>query len=944
VTKTGGREEEGRAAERERAGSSAAAAVVAVKKKKPCPSADPIHSPLVPAFSTVTEGSEPKDKKTKKHAISPDLASPLCRTERRTERSVHRRTRKTEDAHAEHNTRSKSLGVQRTKERHNISYLSPNHPHASERPLVRGSERAERVRRLELSPRFEKEKLGREERKDVVVGSQTNLTPVAVASTRSPRTLPVYASGDKAKEVDERRRLRTALTTPPRQLELCVVEEERLERRKRRELRRLAEAERGHDRAVPGEVPGTEPSRRLRRKRSSASVGRKTRVESSTRIRSRDAEARSKTMGRSPLLPMSVREQSQPKMAFPSSKRWEAFHGDNITGLYDINDGKIGLRNLCNTCFMNAGLQCLSHVEPVAAYFLTGKYKQELNVTNPLGCGGKLAIEFSKFLKLMWSGESRSSSSKAVSPKQMHRALEQFAPHLMEGYEQQDVQEFLAYMLDGLSEDLNLVKEKPPPDNMTEDEEEKMYADMEAKHGEEYVAAMHWKKYLLRNKSFLVDICQGQLRSVLTCTECGYSSKTYDPYLYLSLPVSVNMRSLADSLNSFLEEETLDGDDRWRCKRCKKQVVTTKKMDIYKAPSVLILHLKRFSFSYRTGATSKVNTYLEIPLTLNLSEYIVSTHKDSLTYDVIGVCNHSGPHGFGHYTATCKHPIDNFYYHFNDDEVVLRVEDLNDVISSHAYVVFLLRHATNDPLRRQTITLPDVWPHWVSKKDSQIVPIPEDERIPLSGRRVEDKSAGSSTFGGSAREENFDGFKASGEVTKQNSTGSLNSSVQRMAGRDTEPGSQVAKLDSGRSEKASSSADRRKDSKDSSPRVRPEELDEAVGSRSPPRESTPRKKKWLQNLKSSMDFKKDKSDGTIVVEDKKRAKKDKKDKKKDKKDDDSGPLHTAVSSPSLRKGLFSRSSRKSKQAKQATREGEDGGALREESALTLPADGGRKER
>lgn len=29
-----------------------------------------------------------------------------------------------------------------------------------------------------------------------------------------------------------------------------------------------------------------------------------------------------------------------------------------------------------NTCFMNAGLQCLSHIEPISAYFLTGKYAE----------------------------------------------------------------------------------------------------------------------------------------------------------------------------------------------------------------------------------------------------------------------------------------------------------------------------------------------------------------------------------------------------------------------------------------------------------------------------------------------------------------------------------------------------------------------------------------
>eukprot|EP00397_Hematodinium_sp_SG-2012_P001859 GEMP01001864.1.p1 GENE.GEMP01001864.1~~GEMP01001864.1.p1 ORF type:complete len:819 (+),score=183.47 GEMP01001864.1:290-2746(+) len=431
-------------------------------------------------------------------------------------------------------------------------------------------------------------------------------------------------------------------------------------------------------------------------------------------------------MGRGALLPMQRGDANVQKVTFTTNKRWEAFHGDNKEVFYGLHGGRMGLRNLCNTCFMNAGLQCLAHVEPVAAYFLTSKYKQEINATNPLGTGGKLATAFAQFLKQIWRPPDKSSSSKPLSPKQMHKALERFAPHLMEGYEQQDAQEFLAYMLDGLSEDLNLVKERPPPEKMSEEEEEKMYMDLEEKHGEEFVAALHWKKYLTRNKSFLVDIFQGQLRSVLTCTECGYSSKTFDPYLYLSLPVSSSMTCVADALHTFLEEEQLDGDNRWRCNRCKKKVVAKKKMDIYKAPSVLILHLKRFSFNYETGVTTKVSTFLDMPLTLDLSSYIVSHHKDSLTYDVIGVANHTGPHGFGHYTATCKHPIDNNYYHFDDDDEVVRLDDLNDMITEGAYVLFLLRHAKqSDPLRRQTITLPDVWPHWVSKKDSQIVPIKE---------------------------------------------------------------------------------------------------------------------------------------------------------------------------------------------------------------------------
>ncbi|KAI9490566.1 hypothetical protein BDB00DRAFT_875163 [Zychaea mexicana] len=360
---------------------------------------------------------------------------------------------------------------------------------------------------------------------------------------------------------------------------------------------------------------------------------------------------------------------------------------NTMSQLSTVQIGKTGLKNLGNTCFMSSIIQCLSGTTPLARYLLTGMYKQHVNKSNPLGTGGVLVQSLADLIRVMWSG-----NYNFISPVTFRQALVRFAPQFA-GTEQQDSQEFLMFLLDGLHEDVNVVLERPrpKPEDPAEEKRFELLPDWQA-------SGIAWSKYLERNESIIVSLFQGQYRSRLTCLTCKQTSTTYNTFMSLSLPIptksSTSSVNLYQCLDAFVKEETLDNDDAWNCPRCKKPRRSTKSLTLSRMPVVLLIHLKRFSFE--GPFRNKLETMVDCPTrNLDLSKYVPSsmippnTERPSFKYDLYGVSNHYGSLTGGHYTAAVRDGYQGDWHYFDDTRFSMCEE--NKVVTRAAYNLFYVR-------------------------------------------------------------------------------------------------------------------------------------------------------------------------------------------------------------------------------------------------------------
>ncbi|ESR43742.1 hypothetical protein CICLE_v100137952mg, partial [Citrus x clementina] len=165
------------------------------------------------------------------------------------------------------------------------------------------------------------------------------------------------------------------------------------------------------------------------------------------------------------------------------------------------------------------------------------------------------------------------------------------------------------------------------------------------------------------------------------------------PEVFKNGPVTKKARteplSLYTCLEAFLREEPLVPEDMWYCPQCKERRQASKKLDLWRLPEVLVIHLKRFSYS--RSMKHKLETFVNFPIhDFNLTKYVANKNSSRCQlYELYALTNHYGGMGSGHYTAHIKLLDENRWYNFDDSHISPINED--DVKSAAAYVLFYRR-------------------------------------------------------------------------------------------------------------------------------------------------------------------------------------------------------------------------------------------------------------
>ncbi|KAI8023343.1 Ubiquitin carboxyl-terminal hydrolase 21, partial [Camellia lanceoleosa] len=280
-----------------------------------------------------------------------------------------------------------------------------------------------------------------------------------------------------------------------------------------------------------------------------------------------------------------------------------------------VSDSGAGLANLGNTCFLNAILQCFTHIVPLIQGLRSYNHLRPCDWFCVI-CTLRDHIKYSITL--------------------MDREILDISSNFRR-FQQEDAHEFMQCLLDRL--DSCCIYSQTKDTSLPSADE-----------------------------SLVKQVFGGRLISKLQCCNWGHSSDTYEPLIDLSLEIE-NVGTLPSALESFTKVEKIeDPETKFTCEQCTEKVSVEKQLILNQAPSVAAFHLKRFK---NDGSyVEKIDKHVEFPLELDLLPYTGCDQNNDveLKYNLYAIVVHIGfSSTLGHYYCFI-HSAPDAWYRLDDSK------------------------------------------------------------------------------------------------------------------------------------------------------------------------------------------------------------------------------------------------------------------------------------
>lgn len=383
-----------------------------------------------------------------------------------------------------------------------------------------------------------------------------------------------------------------------------------------------------------------------------------------------------------------------------------------IFEIYRMNktSKQIGLRNYGFNCFINTTLQCLKNCDSIHnELFINDKEDNDIldqlrlyidNTKNGKNNDINIEINDTKrqidrkllsyfnvyfmFKKLIIA--LRTGDEKTMKPDELFMACKdasqhKFMEHLFNGT-QNDIQEFLIFILDILHESKSYTKSINVPEKTNNNIETMI----------KIKTLETFKQHFEKSYSWIVKDFYFLNLNITKCSKCCYSSLTYEPKNILLVPIpSERDVSIYDCFDHYFGKDVFSEGEEWKCEKCENKKDNYKECRLIDSPKTLIIVIKRF---YYNNGWRRHNQLVNFPEILNISPYVIGSNKN-ITYTLMSTGNHIGSLSGGHYYAYCKEGGDWLCY---NDENIKREGSFNDIVSKSTYLLFYKKNVNSSIL------------------------------------------------------------------------------------------------------------------------------------------------------------------------------------------------------------------------------------------------------